>query len=82
MRIVIVEDEKRAARGLRSLLERISADYTIVGEAPDGISAFELIKKEQPDLVFTDIRMQFMDGLALIKAVREYGLDTRFVIIC
>ena len=81
MRIVIVEDEKRAARGLRSLLERISADYTIVGEAPDGISAFELIKKEQPDLVFTDIRMQFMDGLALIKAVREYGLDTRFVII-
>ena len=81
MRIVIVEDEKRAARGLRSLPERISADYTIVGEAPDGISAFELIKKEQPDLVFTDIRMQFMDGLALIKAVREYGLDTRFVII-
>ena len=81
MRIVIVEDEKRAARGLRSLLERISADYTIVGEAPDGISAFELIKKERPDLVFTDIRMQFMDGLALIKAVREYGLDTRFVII-
>ena len=81
MRIVIVEDEKRAARGLRSLLERISADNTIVGEAPDGISAFELIKKEQPDLVFTDIRMQFMDGLALIKAVREYGLDTRFVII-
>lgn len=81
MRIVIVEDEKRAARGLRSLLERISGDNTIVGEAPDGISAFELIKKEQPDLVFTDIRMQFMDGLALIKAVREYGLDTRFVII-
>ncbi len=81
MRIVIVEDEKRAARGLRSLLERISADNTIIGEAPDGISAFELIKKEQPDLVFTDIRMQFMDGLALIKAVREYGLDTRFVII-
>ena len=81
MRIVIVEDEKRAARGLRSLLERISGDNTIIGEAPDGISAFELIKKEQPDLVFTDIRMQFMDGLALIKAVREYGLDTRFVII-
>ena len=51
MRIVIVEDEKRAARGLRSLLERISADYTIVGEAPDGISAFELIKKEQPELL-------------------------------
>ena len=47
MRIVIVEDEKRAARGLRSLLERISADYTIVGEAPDGISAFELIKKKK-----------------------------------
>ena len=81
MRIVIVEDEKRAARGLRNLLERISAGHTIVGEAPDGISAFELIKQEKPDLVFTDIRMQFMDGLALIRAVREYGLDTRFVII-
>lgn len=81
MRIVIVEDEKRAARGLKNLLGRISTAHQVVGEAPDGISAFELIKKEQPDLVFTDIRMQFMDGLALIKAVREYGLDTRFVII-
>ncbi len=81
MRIIIVEDEKRAARGLRDLLGRISAAHTVVGEASDGISAFELIKKEKPDLVFTDIRMQFMDGLALIKAVREYGLDTRFVII-
>lgn len=81
MRIVIAEDEKRAARGLRMLLERISAENEILGEAPDGITAFELIKRTGPDVVFTDIRMQFMDGFSLIRAVRDAQMDTRFVII-
>lgn len=81
MRIVIVEDEKRAARGLRNLLTAISEDAEIVAEASDGIEAFEQIRRLKPDVVFTDIRMEYMDGIALIKAVRENGFDVKFVII-
>ena len=81
MRVILVEDEKRAMRGLRSLLESLMQGIEIVGEAADGAIAFEMIKNLSPDVVFTDIRMQYMDGLALIRAVRDYGYDTKFVII-
>lgn len=81
MRILIAEDEKRASRGLRNLLESISEECEVIGEAANGKKAFDLIKALHPDAVFTDIRMPFMDGIALIKAVRGQGMDTRFVII-
>lgn len=81
MKIIIAEDEKRASRGLKNLLEMISDDCEVVAEAPDGEKAFELIKVLRPDVVFTDIRMPVMDGISLIRAVRSIGLDTKFVII-
>lgn len=81
MRIIIAEDEKRASRGLKSLLESISDECEVIAEAADGQKAFELIKVLRPDLVFTDIRMPYMDGISLIKAVRSQGIDVKFVII-
>ncbi|MGI6018831.1 MAG: response regulator transcription factor [Marvinbryantia sp.] len=81
MRVIIAEDEKRASRGLHSLLLAVSEDCEVVAEAADGQKAFELIKILQPDVVFTDIRMPYMDGIDLIRAVRSQGMDTKFVII-
>lgn len=81
IKVLIVEDEKRASRGLCSLLYMISDEIEIVGEASDGRIAFEMIQNLHPDVVFTDIRMPYMDGIALIKAVKEYGIDVKFVII-
>ena len=81
MRILIAEDEMRASRGLRTLLTSISPEVDVVAEASDGRQAFELIKLHRPDAVFTDIRMPYMDGISLIKAVREQRIDTKFVII-
>lgn len=81
MRIIIAEDEKRARRGLRNLLETISEETEVISEAADGKTAFELIRTLHPDVVFTDIRMPYMDGLSLIRAVREQHIDVKFVII-
>ncbi len=81
MRVIIAEDEKRASRGLHSLLLAVSENCEVVAEAADGQKAFELIKILQPDVVFTDIRMPYMDGIDLIRAVRSQGLDTKFVIV-
>ena len=66
MRVIIVEDEQRSSRGLRRLLETLREDIEVVAQASDGIQAFDLIKALNPDIVFTDIRMQYMDGLSLI----------------
>lgn len=81
MRVMIAEDEKRASRGLKRLLESISDECEVIAEAADGKKAFELIKVLRPEVVFTDIRMPYMDGIALIKAVRSQMLEVKFVII-
>lgn len=81
MRIMIIEDEQRARRGLKNIILSVSAEDEIVAEAANGQNALELIKSLKPDVVFTDIRMPYMDGLTLIQEVRSLGLDTKFVII-
>lgn len=81
MRIMIVEDEQRARRGLHNLITTISDEYEIVAEASDGKQALELIHTVKPEVVFTDLKMPYMDGMSLIRAVNAMGLPTRFVII-
>ena len=81
MKLMIVEDEQRARRGLKNIILSISKEDEIVAEAANGRDALELIKTVKPDAVFTDIKMPFMDGLTLIKEVRKLGMDTKFVII-
>ncbi len=82
MRIMIVEDEKRSSRGLKNLLLAVSDECEIVAEVSDGQRAFELIVCLQPDVVFTDIKMPYMDGISLIKAIQTRGgTKAKFVII-
>lgn len=81
MRILIAEDEQRARRGLKELLCAISDQYNVVAEASDGKKALELIQIMKPDLVFTDIRMPCMDGIALIKAATAAEIHAKYVII-
>ena len=81
MRILIVEDEQRASRGLRNLIYMVSDEHEVVGEASDGKEALEMIKILEPEVVFTDIKMPYMDGISLIKAVRAQELKIKFVII-
>lgn len=81
MKLMIVEDEQRARRGLKNIILSISSEHEIVAEATNGKNALELIKTLKPDTVFTDIRMPFMDGLTLIREVRKLGMNTKFVII-
>lgn len=81
MRLMIVEDEQRARRGLKSIINTVTQEHEVVAEASNGQSALELLKAIKVDVVFTDIKMPFMDGLSLIREVRNLGLDTKFVII-
>ncbi|MDD2973193.1 MAG: response regulator [Lachnospiraceae bacterium] len=81
MRLIIVEDEQRARRGLKNIIQSISQENEIIAEASNGRDALELIKTMKPDAVFTDVKMPFMDGLTLIQEVRKLGMDTKFVII-
>lgn len=81
MTIVIVEDEARARRGLVTMIQSISPECQVVGAASNGRAAFDLILEKRPDVVFTDVRMPHMSGLELIRKVRSFQLNTKFVIV-
>lgn len=81
MRILIVEDEQRARKGLKDLIISLSEEYEIIGESSNGKKALELIQIMKPDVVFTDIKMPYMSGIELIRAVRAQKLETRFIIL-
>ena len=81
MRILIAEDERRAMRGLKNLITSISDQYEVVAEAANGRQALELIQIVKPDVVFTDLKMPYMDGMSLIKASQAAGVTTQYVIV-
>ncbi len=62
--VVIVDDEPPALAKLRRLLQS-ETDINIIGEAGDGISALQITEQLQPDIVFLDIQMPELDGLAV-----------------
>jgi two-component system LytT family response regulator len=64
IRAMIVDDEPRAVAGLRTMLAR-HADVEVVGEASNGRAALDAIANLQPDVVFLDVQMPALDGLAV-----------------
>lgn len=71
LKVFLVDDEIATREGIRSSFPWDEENYTLVGEAPDGEMALPMIADEKPDVVITDIRMPFMDGLALSRAIRR-----------
>lgn len=70
-KVVFVEDEIVTREGIRDHVDWNGCDFEFCGEAPDGEVALQLLRTYKPDLLITDIKMPFMDGLQLCKIVRE-----------
>ena len=66
LRVLVVDDEPLARRGIVSRLSR-HADARVVGEAADGESALSAIAAESPDLVFMDVQMPGLSGLDTLR---------------
>src|SRR5207247_6877229 len=73
IRVAVADDQALVRLGLRVLLET-EEDMELVGEAVDGRSAVELVRRDRPDVVLMDVRMPVMDG---IEALREIAADPR-----
>ena len=71
LKVFLVDDEIATREGIRSSFPWDDEHYTLVGEASDGELALPMIADEKPDVVITDIRMPFMDGLALSRAIHR-----------
>lgn len=80
-KVLIVEDEKEKARGIAYLVEKYNPECTPILLAHDGREGYETTVKEQPDIILTDIRMPVMDGLEMIRALREVNYPAEFIVL-
>jgi len=69
VKAVIVEDEAGSRDRLRRLLGEHAALVTVIGEADSGPAALELVRAEQPDLVFLDVSLPGYDGFTLLDEI-------------
>lgn len=81
LKVFLVEDECLVREGIRDNIPWNDLGFEFAGEATDGEMALPLIRKIQPDLLITDIRMPFMDGLDLAGLVSKELPGTRIIII-
>ena len=81
LKIFLVEDESIVREGLRDNIPWQQYGYQFVGEASDGEMALPLIQKTRPDVLLTDIKMPFMDGLSLSRIVHQEFPDMKIIII-
>jgi len=80
IRIVIAEDQAMVLGALAALLE-LEGDLTVVAQARDGEEALMLVRREQPDVLLTDIEMPKLTGLELAAEVSRSVPETRIVIL-
>lgn len=81
LRVFLVEDEFVVRENIKKMVPWEQYGYELVGEAPDGEVALPMIRKLKPDLLITDIKMPFMDGLTLSKMVRKDFPRMKIVIL-
>ena len=78
--VLLVDDEEDAVQVIMKKINWESMGFRIAGYAGNGIEALEMAEKAQPDVVMTDIRMPYMDGLSLSRKLKELYPNIRIII--
>jgi two-component system response regulator YesN len=81
LRVVLVDDEPIFREGLAADVPWAELGMELVGLAEDGEQALEIIGQQHPDLIITDVRMPFVDGLELVARTQVFLPEAVFVII-
>jgi len=80
LRIAIVDDQHLVRAGFRMILDA-EEDIEVIGEAGDGTSGVELVRREAPDVALMDVRMPHLDGIEATRELLGQGSSTRIVIL-
>jgi two-component system response regulator YesN len=81
MKVLIVDDEMVVRVGIKSIIDWNQNSFELVGEAANGVTALRMIERNPPDVVLTDIKMPEMDGLELIRRIKEAGYPTKIIVL-
>lgn len=81
LKVLITDDEQMICNLIANILDWEDMGFQIIGMANTGTDAFDIIQKEKPDVVISDIRMPGYDGIQLIQKTAEAGIQAVFVMI-
>lgn len=80
-KVFLVDDEDLIVKQIADTVPWMDNGFEVIGVETNSIRAAEKVMKLKPDVVFSDLKMPQLDGHALMKAIREYGLDIEFVML-
>ena len=69
--VLIVEDEKMIRQGIKTMIMRSGVPIETIMECNNGETALEILKEQEIDVMFTDIRMPKMDGIELVQKMQS-----------
>ena len=80
LRILIADDHPLFRKGLRQVIESDPMLH-IIAEAGDGRLALQYLRELQPEICILDIQMPKLDGLAVVRQIREHGLSSAVIVL-
>lgn len=79
--VFLADDEKIIRNGTKKLLEQLGLGVEICGESENGHDALPMIRKLNPDILITDLKMPFVGGIELSKAVKAELPQTEIIVL-
>ena len=80
-KLILVDDEEEVRKGILKKIDWARYGFEVAGEAENGLEALEIAEKTAPDVVITDIKMPFMDGLTLASKIRNKFPMAKIIIL-
>jgi two-component system LytT family response regulator len=81
MKILIIDDEDLARESLKAILQELAEDVEVVAEASNVSEGVKMIRKFQPDIVFSDIEMPVLNGLQLLDFFNPEEVNFELVFV-
>ena len=79
--LMIVDNEPGIVTGLKLGINWNELECVISDTASDGQEALEIIKRNPPDILISDVRMEHMDGISLCREMNRLGIGTKCILI-
>lgn len=80
IRVLIADDHKMVREGIKQLLE-FDGTIEVIGQAGDGKECLECLKEQLPDVLLLDINMPDMNGIEVLRYIREKNIDINVLIL-
>ena len=80
-KIMLVDDEDEVREGITATVDFAACGFTLCAQATGAIDAIEKAAQFQPDVVFTDVHMPYMDGMEMISRLQEMYPTMKYIVL-